>query len=96
MWTKHVTDSAVLDEAYERLHRSGPEFHGWLSNHGPMAADALFRLGHGADVQRWIPPDSVTGWTFLLAWFMTSRGSRSSRGGGRGCCPEPSPPPRTA
>ncbi|GAA5139546.1 hypothetical protein [Pseudonocardia adelaidensis] len=35
----------VLDETYQRLHRTGPEFVGWLSNHGPMAADALIRLG---------------------------------------------------
>lgn len=36
-----MTDTAgILDEAYERLHRTGPEFDGWLSNHGPMAAEA--------------------------------------------------------
>lgn len=44
----------VLDEAYERLHHTGPEFEGWLSNHGPMAADALIRLGHGQRVQPWV------------------------------------------
>lgn len=49
-----MTDDGVLDEAYERLHRTGPEFHGWLSNHGPMAADALLRLGHGKEVDRWV------------------------------------------
>lgn len=49
-----MTDDGVLDEAYERLHRTGPEFRGWLSNHGPMAADALLRLGHGDDVHRWV------------------------------------------
>lgn len=38
----------VLDDAYEQLHTKGPEFGGWLSNHGPMAADALLRLGRGA------------------------------------------------
>ena len=33
----------LLDEAYQQLHTKGPEFEGWLSNHGPMAADALMR-----------------------------------------------------
>ncbi len=46
--------TGVLDEAYEQLHGTGPEFEGWLSNHGPMAADALLRLGHGADLQGWL------------------------------------------
>ena len=41
------------DEALDRFHRTGPEFHGWLSNHGPMAADALVRVGHGDDVETW-------------------------------------------
>lgn len=49
-----VIATEALDEAYERLHATGPEFQGWLSNHGPMAADALLRLGYGADVHRWV------------------------------------------
>ena len=44
----------LLDEAYEQLHTKGPEFEGWLSNHGPMAADALMRLGRGEDVAGWV------------------------------------------
>ncbi|MET8268708.1 questin oxidase family protein [Micromonospora arida] len=44
----------VLDEAYERLHRTGPEFQGWLSNHGPMAVEALVRHGHPHRVHRWL------------------------------------------
>ncbi|MHA4945938.1 questin oxidase family protein [Micromonospora sp. SD19] len=44
----------VLDEAYERLHRTGPEFEGWLSNHGPMAVEALVRHGHQQRVHRWL------------------------------------------
>ncbi|NES14509.1 MULTISPECIES: questin oxidase family protein [Micromonospora] len=44
----------ILDEAYERLHRTGPEFEGWLSNHGPMAVEALVRHGHGDRVHRWL------------------------------------------
>jgi hypothetical protein len=43
-----------LDEALERLHRTGPEFDGWLSNHGPMAADALLRLGRGDLLATWV------------------------------------------
>jgi len=54
MLTGAVINDGVLDEAYERLHRTGPELRGWLSNHGPMAADALVRLGHGAGVGRWL------------------------------------------
>lgn len=48
-----MTDTA-LDEAYERLHHTGPEFEGWLTNHGPMAADALLRLGQGQLVKAWV------------------------------------------
>jgi hypothetical protein len=46
--------TAVLDEAYQRLHQTGPEYEGWLSNHGPMAAEAMARHGHSADVGRWL------------------------------------------
>ncbi|MEU2728572.1 hypothetical protein ACIPJQ_35515 [Streptomyces griseoviridis] len=49
-----MPDSQVLDDAYERLHATGPEFEGWLSNHGPMAADAMARLGHGGRVSSWL------------------------------------------
>lgn len=45
---------AALDEAYERLHKTGPEFRGWLSNHGPMVAEALVRRGHGEVLSRWL------------------------------------------
>lgn len=44
----------VLDETYDRLRSTGPEFEGWLSNHGPMAADALLRVGHGEEVEPWL------------------------------------------
>lgn len=46
--------TGVLDEAYERLHQTGPEFEGWLSNHGPMATEALIRMGHASDVHSWL------------------------------------------
>jgi hypothetical protein len=44
----------ILDEAYERFHRTGPEFEGFLSNHGPMAADVLIRLGAADQVPGWV------------------------------------------
>ncbi|MFC8847070.1 MULTISPECIES: questin oxidase family protein [unclassified Micromonospora] len=47
-------DDGILNEAYRRLHRTGPEFEGWLSNHGPMAVEALVRHGHDARVHRWL------------------------------------------
>jgi hypothetical protein len=50
-----ASDAAgVLDEAYQRLHETGPEYEGWLSNHGPMAAEAMARHGHGAEVGSWL------------------------------------------
>ena len=54
MTTMATVHAEVLDEAYERLHRTGPEFAGWLSNHGPMAVDAMIRLGHPDGVPAWI------------------------------------------
>ncbi len=44
----------ALDEAYQRLHKTGPEFDGWLSNHGPMATEAMVRHGHGDAVSGWL------------------------------------------
>ncbi|MBI0300852.1 DUF4243 domain-containing protein, partial [Streptomyces sp. PRKS01-29] len=46
--------SGTLDEALERLHASGPERQGWLSNHAPMAVEALVRHGQGHTVHRWL------------------------------------------
>lgn len=48
------TDSGILEEAYERFHVTGPEFDDGLSNHGPMAVEAMVRRGHDADVHAWI------------------------------------------
>ncbi|NVB36771.1 DUF4243 domain-containing protein [Pseudenhygromyxa sp. WMMC2535] len=42
------------DQALEKLARYGPEFHGGLSNHGPMAVEALHHLGHDAAVPAWV------------------------------------------
>jgi hypothetical protein len=47
-------DDDVLDESLSRLAATGPEFGGGLSNHGPMAAEALVRLGRAEDVEPWL------------------------------------------
>lgn len=55
-----VAGAALLTEAYERLHRCGPEFGGdeegnhGLTNHGPMAAEVIVRRGLELDVHRWL------------------------------------------
>ncbi|MDX2292093.1 MULTISPECIES: questin oxidase family protein [Streptomyces] len=46
--------TGILDEALERLHTTGPERNGWLTNHAPMAVEALARHGHSAAVHRWL------------------------------------------
>lgn len=46
--------TGTLDEALERLHASGPERDGWLSNHAPMAVEALVRHGRAPAVHRWL------------------------------------------
>jgi hypothetical protein len=43
-----------LDEAYERLHLFGPEFAGYLSNHGPMVAEVLDRYDLGSATGGWL------------------------------------------
>lgn len=48
------TTSGTLDEALQRLHASGPEFKGFLSNHGPMAVEAMVRNGQARTVHRWL------------------------------------------
>jgi hypothetical protein len=49
-----MTTIEILDEAYQRLHETGPEFGGWLSNHGPMAVEAMARRGHADGVDGWL------------------------------------------
>lgn len=44
----------VLDEAYERLFRYGPEFDGWLSNHGPMVVEVLERNHRPDATHAWL------------------------------------------
>ena len=49
-----ASDNGVLDEGLSRLAGTGPEFRGGLSNHGPMAAEALVRLGRPDAVEHWL------------------------------------------
>lgn len=48
------TDTGTLDEAWDRLHHTGPEFEGWLSNHAPMAVEAMTRHGQAGAVHHWL------------------------------------------
>ena len=52
----HARDAfdQTLDQAYARLHTTGPEFDGGLSNHGPMAVEALVRHGRDDAVTHWV------------------------------------------
>ena len=50
---KMTEATGTYDEALERLHRTGPEFDGWLANHGPMVVEVLARRGQGAVVHSW-------------------------------------------
>ena len=43
-----------LDEALLRLAATGPQYRGGLSNHGPMVAEALIRLGSEDAVPSWV------------------------------------------
>ena len=44
-----------LAEAYERFHRTGPEWGAdQLTNHGPMAAEVLVRRGRREVVPAWV------------------------------------------
>jgi hypothetical protein len=49
----HTTTSGTYDEALDRFHRTGPEFDGWLSNHGPMVVEILSRRGSEGVVHAW-------------------------------------------
>lgn len=46
--------SGHLEEALERVHASGPEREGWLSNHAPMVVEALAAHGQADSVHRWL------------------------------------------
>ncbi|MEV2251065.1 questin oxidase family protein [Streptomyces sp. NPDC050147] len=46
--------TGTLDEALQRLHASGPERLGRLTNHAPMAVEALAAHGRADAVHRWL------------------------------------------
>ncbi|MGW0763359.1 questin oxidase family protein [Streptomyces sp. NPDC002814] len=46
--------TGILDEALQRLHSSGPERLGRLTNHAPMAVEALAAHGQADSVHRWL------------------------------------------
>src|SRR5690349_6350455 len=48
-----MPELTTLDETLLRLHRYGPEFDGWLSNHGPMAVEAMGRRGRESAITAW-------------------------------------------
>jgi hypothetical protein len=48
----------VIDDAYERLFAYGPEFEGYLSNHGPMVVEVLERNQRSDATHAWL--DSYT------------------------------------
>src|SRR5258706_9870155 len=43
----------TIDEAYAIFARTGPEFGGGLSNHGPMASEAIAAFGRPDEVMKW-------------------------------------------
>jgi hypothetical protein len=49
-----MTGDDVLLDALDRLRGTGPEFDGFLANHGPMAAEALVRIGAVDVVPGWV------------------------------------------
>jgi hypothetical protein len=49
-----ASPTEVLDEGLSRIAETGPEFGGGLSNHAPMAAEALVRLGRTDAVEHWL------------------------------------------
>jgi hypothetical protein len=48
-----LTTTSNYDDALDRFHRTGPEFDGFLTNHGPMVVEVLERHGQDDAIQRW-------------------------------------------
>ncbi len=48
-----LTTTSNYDDALERFHRTGPEYDGFLSNHGPMVIEVLERWGRDHAIHRW-------------------------------------------
>jgi len=45
----------AIEDAYQRLHRTGPEWgENTLTNHGPMVAETLARRGRSSNVDGWL------------------------------------------
>jgi hypothetical protein len=44
----------TIDAALDMLHQTGPEYGGGLSNHGPMAAEAMLALGRPEAILPWV------------------------------------------
>jgi hypothetical protein len=63
-------DYDAIDEAYSIFARTGPEFGGGLSNHGPMASEALAALHR---------PDAVMSWAHRYAKRLEPHPSASVR-----------------
>ena len=63
-------DYDPIDEAYAIFARTGPEFGGGLSNHGPMAAEALAALHR---------PEAIANWTHRYAKRLEPHPSASAR-----------------
>ena len=51
---ENASSSEAMDAALVLLGKTGPEYHGGLSNHGPMASEALVRLGLPEAVVPWV------------------------------------------
>src|SRR5262245_49935091 len=49
-----LPDYSVLDEALERLSSAGPDLRNGMSNHAPMAIEAMCALGRGDAVMPWL------------------------------------------
>lgn len=63
-------DYDSIDEAYSLFARTGPEYGGGLSNHGPMAAEALAAMHR---------PDAIARWAHRYAKRLEAHPSASSR-----------------
>lgn len=51
--TTGLSETGAYDEALGRFHHTGPEYDGYLSNHGPMVVEALARLGRAEEIHAW-------------------------------------------
>jgi hypothetical protein len=49
-----IMHASTFEQAIERLAGTAPEFGGGLSNHGPMAVEALHHLGHDEAITAWL------------------------------------------